>query len=100
MTNDGLGFVEYSTLLRHVGPSISVPLLLPVTLTGLPLLLMGRSRKFASVGTTVALAIFIGLGSASIGWYYLPALTPPLPPSSIRPVAAGHSRLIPFWGKS
>jgi hypothetical protein len=44
-----------------------------VALTGLPLLFTGRARNGASIATTVALAIFTVVGSASIGWFYLPA---------------------------
>lgn len=67
--------VSTSTLLETVGPSIFVPLLIPLALTGLPLLLSGRARDYGSVATTVALAIFIVIGSASIGWFYVPAMT-------------------------
>lgn len=64
-----------STLLGTVGPFILVLLLIPVALTGLPILLRGRARKIASVVTAGALAGFIVVGSASIGWFYVPALT-------------------------
>lgn len=67
--------VSTSTLLETVGPSIFVPLLIPLALTGLPLLLSGRARDYGSVANTVALAIFIVIGSASIGWFYVPAMT-------------------------
>lgn len=73
LTNDGPEQVKALTLLEAVGPSIFVPLLIPVALTGLPLLLTGRARNGASIATTVALAIFTVVGSASIGWFYLPA---------------------------
>lgn len=66
--------VSQSTLLETVGPSIFVPLLIPAVLTGLPLLLRGRARKQVSVVTAVALAAFVVIGSASIGWFYVPAL--------------------------
>jgi hypothetical protein len=52
--------------------SIFVPLLIPVALTGVPLL-TGHARNGAWIATTVALAIFSVVGSASIGWFYLPA---------------------------
>lgn len=73
LTNDGPTQVKTSTLLEVVGPSIFVPLLIPVVLTGLPLLLAGRGGNRVSIATTVALAIFTVIGSASIGWFYLPA---------------------------
>jgi len=74
LTNDGPDQVTGSTLLEIAGPYIFVPLLIPVALTGLPLLLRGPSQSYASVATTVALAIFTLLASATIGWFYVPAL--------------------------
>ncbi|MDQ1595961.1 MAG: hypothetical protein QOH40_2517 [Arthrobacter pascens] len=74
VTNDGPEHVTTSTLLDIVGLPILVPLLIPVALTGLPLLLRERPQKYASVATTVALAIFALLASATIGWFYVPAL--------------------------
>jgi hypothetical protein len=70
-----LRLIIASTLLEIVGPYIFVPLLIPVALTGLRLLLRGPAQKYASVATTVALAIFTLIGSATIGWFYVPALT-------------------------
>lgn len=74
LTNDGPGEVAASTLFEIVGPYIFVPLLIPVALTGLPLLLRGPAQNYASVATTVALAIFTLIASATIGWFYVPAL--------------------------
>lgn len=51
-----------------------VPLLIPVALTALPLLARGRARTPVSVATTVVLIVFVVIGSASIGWFYIPAL--------------------------
>ncbi len=75
LTAGGPMQVSQSTLLETVGPSIFVLLLIPVALTGLPLLLRGRARKQVSVVTAVALAVFVVIGSASIGWFYAPAFT-------------------------
>lgn len=74
LTNDGPDEVAASTLLEIVGPYIFVPLLIPVALTGLPLLLRGPAQNYASVATAVALAIFALIASATIGWFYVPAL--------------------------
>ena len=74
LTPGGPGQVSHPTLLETVGPSIFVPLLIPVALTALPLLIRGRARTPVSVATTVALVVFVALGSASIGWFYVPAL--------------------------
>lgn len=52
-----------------------MPLLIPTVLTALPLLIRGRARIKVSVAATVALAVFVVMGSASIGWFYIPALT-------------------------
>lgn len=74
ISNDGPDQVTASTLLEIVGPYIFVPLLIPVALTGLPLLLTAPARNYLSVATTVALAICTLLASATIGWFYVPAL--------------------------
>lgn len=74
ISNDGPDQVTASTLLEIVGPYILGPLLIPVALTGLPLLLREPGQNFASVATTVALAIFTLIASATIGWFYVPAL--------------------------
>jgi len=66
--------VSHPTLLQTVGPSIFVPLLIPVALTALPLLIRGRARTPVSVATTFALVVFVVIGSASIGWFHVPAL--------------------------
>lgn len=70
----GPGQTTYSTLLETVGPPVLLPLLIPMVLTALPLLLRGRIRTIVAVATTAGLAIFIAIGSASIGWFYVPAL--------------------------
>jgi hypothetical protein len=74
VTNDGPEQVTTSTLLEIVGPYVFGPLLIPVALTGLPLLMRGRAQKYTAVATTVALAIFTLIASATIGWFYVPAL--------------------------
>lgn len=74
LTSGGQEQVNHPTLLETVGPSIFVPLLIPVALTALPLLIRGRARTLVSVATTVALVVFVVIGSASIGWFYIPAL--------------------------
>lgn len=73
LTAGGPTQVSQSTLLETVGPTIFVLLLIPVALTGLPLLLRGRGQKQVSVVTVVALAVFVVIGSATIGWFYVPA---------------------------
>ena len=83
--------VSHPTLLETSGPSIFVPLLIPVTLTVLPLLIRGRARTPVSVATTAALVVFVVIGSASIGWFYVPALA-----AAVAAVVASmdsHSRL-------
>lgn len=74
LTSGGPEQVIHPTLLETVGPSIVMPLLIPVALTALPLLLRGRAQTPVSVATTVALVVFVVIGSASIGWFYIPAL--------------------------
>jgi hypothetical protein len=65
---------EQLTLLAVNGPAIFVPLLIPVLLTGLPLLVRGKPWRGLSVAATVLLAVFALIGLASIGLFYLPAL--------------------------
>ncbi|GAA3666166.1 hypothetical protein GCM10023081_01210 [Arthrobacter ginkgonis] len=71
---DSRRVTEQLTLLEVNGPAIFVPLLIPVLLTGLPLLLRGKAWRGLSLAATVLLAVFAVLGLASIGWFYLPAL--------------------------
>ena len=66
--------VSHPSLLETVGPSIFLPLLIPVALTALPLLMRERARVQVSVAATAALAVFVLIGSASIGWFYFPSL--------------------------
>ena len=65
---------EQLTLLAVNGPGIFVPLLIPVLLTGLPLLIRGTAWRGLSIAATVLLAAFVVLALASIGGFYLPAL--------------------------
>lgn len=74
LTSGGPEQVSHPTMVETVGPSIFVPLLIPVALTALPLLTRGRTRSPVSVATTVALVVFVVIGSASIGWFYVPAM--------------------------
>jgi hypothetical protein len=77
---------EHLTLLAVTGPAVFVPLLIPVILTGLPLLIRGKPWRALSVVSTVLLAAFAGLGSASIGWFYLPVLLASVAALLTRPV--------------
>ncbi|MFC5130623.1 hypothetical protein [Paeniglutamicibacter kerguelensis] len=72
-SNDGPEQVRTSTLLETIGPGVLLPLLVSVSLTGLPLLLRGRPQRYASIAAAIALSIFAVLGSLSIGWFFLPA---------------------------
>lgn len=74
VTAGGLEQVKHLTLLEINGPSILVPLVIPMVLTALPLLIRGRTRTSVSVVATAALVGFVLIGSASIGWFYFPAL--------------------------
>ena len=65
---------EHLTLLTVNGPVFFVPLLISVILTGCPLLIPGKPWKGMSIAATVLLAAFLWIGSASVGWFYVPAL--------------------------
>jgi hypothetical protein len=73
LSNGAPDRVTASTLFDVVGPYIFVPLLVPVALTGLPLLVR-RTAHALPVVTTIALGIFTVISSATIGWFYVPAL--------------------------
>ncbi|WP_426976958.1 hypothetical protein ACQCSU_19625 [Pseudarthrobacter sp. O4] len=77
-----------------------VPLLIPVALTGLPLLLRGRAQVYASVATTVALAIFTVIASASIGWFYVPALAAALASLLAPSRKPWNTKVNPSWRAS
>lgn len=74
VTADGPAHMSSQTLIDVMGTPVIAALLIPVALTALPLLVRGRAKIWTSLVTTVALAVFVGLGSASIGWIYIPAL--------------------------
>jgi len=74
ITSAGPQQISHQTLLETVGPPVLGSLLIPVTLTALPLLIHGRTRTLVSIPTTVALVVFVVIGSASIGFFYIPAL--------------------------
>jgi Kef-type K+ transport system membrane component KefB len=88
LTSGGPEQVSHSTLLETVGWSIVMPLLIPVAL---PLLLRGRARTPVSVGTTVALVVFVVIGSASVGWFYIPALAAAV--AAVVASTGSHARL-------
>ncbi|MDQ0076348.1 hypothetical protein [Arthrobacter oryzae] len=90
VTNEGPAQVTTSTLLETVGPTVVFPLLIPVVLTGLPLPLRGRARRYASIATAAALAIFIAIASATIGWFYVPALAAAIAALVARPEGGGR----------
>ncbi|UZX02136.1 hypothetical protein F8G81_05515 [Arthrobacter sp. CDRTa11] len=73
LSNGAPDHVTASTMFDVMGPSILVPLLVPVVLAGLPLLVR-RTAHALPVATTIALGIFTVISSATIGWFYVPAL--------------------------
>jgi hypothetical protein len=74
------------------GQAVFVPPLIPVVLTGLPLLVWGKPWRGLSITATILLAAVAAAASASVGWFYLPALTVSvaalLAPPAGRPPAA------------
>jgi len=96
LTNAGPEQVTTSNLLETAGPSILVPLLIPAALTGLPLLLKAPARKYASIVTTAALATFVLIASASIGWFYIPALVAALAALLVPSRSRGTLRVHPL----
>ncbi len=63
-----------ATVLSVVGPQVLLALLVPVLDAALPLAARGRAWQPLSVASVVVLAVFVVLGSASIGWFFVPAL--------------------------
>lgn len=85
--------VGHPTVLETAGPSIFVPLLIPVALTALPLLVRGRARTPVSVATAVALVVFVVIGSASIGWFYVPSLVAAIAAIVVDGSMGNHTRI-------
>jgi len=63
-----------TTLVQSDGWGVLVPLSIPVVIAGVPLALSRtRWRRGALVAASVLLVIFVVLGAASVGLFYLPA---------------------------
>ncbi len=63
-----------ATVLSVVGPQVLLTLLIPVLGAASPLAARGRAWQPLSVASVMVVAIFVVLGSASIGWFFVPAL--------------------------
>jgi uncharacterized membrane protein len=94
-TSDGRQYIEEPTLFQTLGPRIFVTLLIPLLLTCVPLLFSGRGWKGVSIAATVGLAVFSVIGSASIGWFYLPALVAAVAALFLSNQKRGESRALP-----
>jgi hypothetical protein len=66
--------VTTMTLLEANGWSALLAVGIPFLLTLVPLLTSGRAWRGTAIAGAVLLAAFVVLGSASVGWYFLPAL--------------------------
>ena len=85
------------TLLQAEGPHVLPVLLLPVALTLVPLLWLGRGRTAASVTCSALLVLVCLVGMLTVGVFYLPAaivsgiaLAVPAPRASPTSTAAPH----------
>lgn len=74
ITNAGSPKIETLTLLEIHPPTVLIPLAIPVFLTLIPLLIRSKRWRIASIGCVVLLAVFTVIASASVGWFYIPAL--------------------------
>lgn len=72
-SDDGQQTITASTLLDAVGPQILLWLVIPVTLTGIALLVRSARVQLVLIVTTILLGVFCVVASASIGWFFLPA---------------------------
>lgn len=66
--------LEGRTLLQAQSATVLVPLAIPLILTVIPLLWPARAWRAVSLICIILLAGFVVIGSASVGWFYIPAL--------------------------
>ncbi|MEV7646639.1 hypothetical protein [Arthrobacter sp. NPDC089319] len=66
--------IETLTLLQASPGTILIPLAVPPLLTLLPLLVPRRAAWLAGIICCALLFGFIALATATVGWFYLPAL--------------------------
>lgn len=74
ITNAGSPKIETPTLLEIHPPTVLIPLAIPLILTLIPLLVREKRWRIVSIVCVVLLAVFTVIASASVGWYYMPAL--------------------------
>jgi hypothetical protein len=68
------GGTVHRTLLDSEGPSVLIPLAIPVGLTGVAAAVRrGRTARRVTLGATILLAAFCFLGAMSIGMFFVPA---------------------------
>ena len=73
-SSSGEHIIETPTLLQKYSPLILIPLLIPIALAIVPLVFSGKTWRASSILCTAALGVFAIIASATLGWYYLPAL--------------------------
>lgn len=73
-TSGGNQIVRHETLLEQQGPLFLLVLLIPVLLAGYPLLFSHPARRVASLASAIVFTVAAVLASASIGWFFLPAV--------------------------
>lgn len=74
ITNAGSPKIETPTLLEIHPPTVLIPLVIPLVLTLIPLLVREKGWRIVSIVCVVLLAVFTVIASASVGWFYIPAL--------------------------
>jgi hypothetical protein len=74
ITEPGAPRIETPTLLEINPPTVLIPLAIPLVLTLIPLLVRAKRWRIISIVCVVLLAVFTVIASASVGWFYIPAL--------------------------
>lgn len=72
--SNGTSTETSATLVQVNGPSVLIPLAVPIAISLVPLLARGRAWQTLSIVATVLLGVAVFLGILSIGVFFLPAL--------------------------
>lgn len=72
--DSGQHIVVATTLLQTSSALVLIPMAVPLLLAVTPLVVRKRGWRAVSIVCTVLLGVFAVIASATIGWFYLPAL--------------------------
>lgn len=72
--DSGDHIIVATTLLQSNSPIVLIPMTIPLLLAIVPLLARKRGWRAVSIASTALLGVFAVIASATLGWFYLPAL--------------------------